>query len=265
MVMGRHQKKLLNILLKWYNMIPKIIHYCWFGRGEMPDIALKCISSWKKHLPDYELKLWNEDNFDINSVQYVKEAYYARKFAFVTDYVRLYAIYNEGGVYMDTDVEVLQNLDGFLNLPAFSGFESNNAIPTGIMASEKNGVWAKEQLELYNNRKFIKSDGTFDFTTNVTTITNSMKQGGFVLDNTTRNYKDTITMFSSDYFCPKSWYTGKVKLTPNTYCIHHFAGSWKEPDNEPLLRKLKYRFLHIIGDKNAQFFVKLKRVIKLKI
>ena len=110
-------------------MIPKIIHYCWFGRGKMPELAQKCLDSWKKQLPEYDYKLWNEDNFDINSVPYVKEAYEARKFAFVTDYVRLYALYHFGGVYMDTDVEVLKPLDRFLELPAFSGFESDKEIP----------------------------------------------------------------------------------------------------------------------------------------
>lgn len=100
-------------------MIPKIIHYCWFGRGKMPELAERCIASWKKHLPEYQYILWNEDNFDITSVPYVKEAYEARKFAFVTDYVRLYALYHFGGVYMDTDVEVLKPLDRFLDLPAF--------------------------------------------------------------------------------------------------------------------------------------------------
>ena len=113
-------------------MIPKVVHYCWFGRGEMPELAKKCIASWKTFLPDYQIKEWNEDNFDINCNQYVKEAYESRKFAFVTDYVRLYAIYTEGGVYMDTDVEVLKTLDPFLHHHAFSGFETDGNVPTGM-------------------------------------------------------------------------------------------------------------------------------------
>ena len=117
--------------------IPKVILYCWFGRGEKPELAKKCIESWKKYCPDYEFKEWNEDNFDIHSNKYVEQAYNARKFAFVTDYVRLYALYYEGGVYMDTDVEVLKPIDEFLKHKAFSSFENNNTIPTGLMASEK--------------------------------------------------------------------------------------------------------------------------------
>ena len=140
-------------------MIPKIIHYCWFGRNPLPPLAKKCIASWKKHLPEYEIKEWNEDNFDLDMFPYDREAYDNRKFAFVTDIVRLYALYNEGGIYMDTDVEVLKSLDGFLHHTAFSGFENETDVPTGIMASEKGGLWAKENLEYYNGRHFVKSDG----------------------------------------------------------------------------------------------------------
>ena len=111
-------------------MIPKKIHYCWFGRNPLPPLALKCIASWKEYCPDYEIKEWNEDNFDLNCNAYVREAYEARKWAFITDYVRLYALVNEGGIYMDTDVEVLKPLDDLLCYDAVSGFESQTQIPT---------------------------------------------------------------------------------------------------------------------------------------
>ena len=161
-------------------MIPKIIHYCWFGRGKMPEMAIRCIESWKIYLPDYELRLWNEDTFDINSVVYVKDAYEARKFAFVTDYVRLHALYHCGGIYMDTDVEVLKSLDDLLAYPAFSGFESEIEIPTGIMASEQNGAWAREMLVYYEGRHCQKKDGTVDMTTHVEIISGIMLANGFV-------------------------------------------------------------------------------------
>ena len=118
-------------------MIPKKIHYCWFGRGKMPELAVKCIESWKKYLPEYEIKEWNEDTFDLTLYPYAKEAYDNRKFAFVTDVVRLYALYYEGGIYMDTDVEVLKPLDYLLQFDAVSGFETDSQIPTGLMASQK--------------------------------------------------------------------------------------------------------------------------------
>lgn len=124
-------------------MIPKKIHYCWFGKGKMPDLSKKCIESWKKYCPDYEIIEWNEDNFDINCCDYVKEAYASKRFAFVTDYVRLYAMYTQGCIYMDTDVEVMKNLDKFLVHQAFSGFESDIQIPTGIMDQKKDFRYLK--------------------------------------------------------------------------------------------------------------------------
>lgn len=159
-------------------MIPKIIHYCWFGKKEMPELAYKCIESWKKHLPDYEIYLWNEDSFDLNLNRFCREAYICKKFAFVTDYVRLYALYNFGGIYMDTDVEILKNIDQFLETPAFSGFETESDIPTGIMGSEKLGKWAEEQLEYYNDISFIKPNGGYNTKPNVQIITERMLKVG---------------------------------------------------------------------------------------
>ena len=236
-------------------MLPKKIHYGWFGKGKMPELALKCIESWRVNLPDYELKEWNENSFDINSNFYVKEAYESRKFAFVTDYVRLYALYTEGGIYMDTDVEVLKNLDPFLDLPAFSGFEDNVHIPTGIMAAEKGSVWAGWQLKYYDDRHFLLPDGTLDLTTNVEIIGRLMEEKGFILRNGLYNFQNIITIFPRDYFCPKSHTTGKIELTQNTYTIHHFAGSWKSTSD-----RLKRRIVHLIGVKMAH---RLKLFINL--
>ena len=231
-------------------MIPKIIHYCWFGRGEKPALAQMCIESWKKFLPDYDLKEWNEDNFDINQNQYVKEAYENRKFAFVTDYVRLYAIYTEGGVYMDTDVEVLGSYDQFLHHHAFSGFETDGNVPTGMMAAEKGSVWAKELLDQYADRVFVKSDGSFDMTTNTTVITRYMVGKGLVQNNTYQDFPGLCTMYPSDFFCPKDHRTGVIKCSTNTVCIHHFAGSWT---NHTWIGKLRHKtkvFLaKLFGDK----------------
>lgn len=242
-------------------MIPKIIHYCWFGRGQMPDLAIKCIKSWQQYLPDYELKLWNEDYFDINSNQYVKEAYEARKFAFVTDYVRLYALYTEGGIYMDTDVEIVRPLDDLLHLPAFSGYESNkyNNFPTGLMASAKNGIWVKEQLDYYTDKHFFRADGTYDMTTNTQTISNIMISNGFMLDGKYKVYKNDMHCFSKDYFCPKTS-NGVLKLTKNTYCIHHFAGSWQELTNGQKVKRFITR--KILGVCITDKLVQLKRQLK---
>lgn len=220
-------------------MIPKVIHYCWFGGKPKPKLAKKCIKSWKKHLPDYVLKEWNEQNFDINSNRYVKEAYEARKYAFVTDYVRLYALFLEGGIYMDTDVEVTASLDEFLHHKAFSGFESNEYVPTGIMASEKNGAWCAEQLRYYDNAVFINADGAMNTTTNTETITNSMKAKGLRMDNTYQELPGLIAFYPSDYFCPKSWKTGEIHLTERTHTIHHFSASWWVDNNLTKTQKIR--------------------------
>lgn len=210
-------------------MIPKTIHYCWFGRNPLPESAQKCIASWRKYLPDYEIKEWNEDNFDINVNLYVKQAYESRKFAFVTDYVRLYALATEGGVYMDTDVEVLKTFDPFLHHHAFSGFENNNYVPTGMMASEKNGKWVTELLDDYADRTFIQPDGSLDTTTNTVVITRNMVSHGLVLNNTFQDIEGLATMYPSEYFCPKDHTTGQLLVTENSVCIHHFACSWLPP------------------------------------
>ena len=206
-------------------MIPKKIHYCWFGKGKMPTKAIECIESWKKILPEYELVEWNEDNFDINAIPYVREAYENKKYAFVTDYVRLYAMYNFGGIYMDTDVEVLKPLDQFLDNVAFSGFESSQLIPTGIMASEKGFPLYKEFLDYYNDRHFVKPDGSFDMTTNVIIMTTIADKHGLV-HNGKMQVIDGWALYPSDYFCPLNDATGKLDMTKNTAVIHWFAKSW---------------------------------------
>lgn len=239
-------------------MIPKILHYCWFGRGQMPELALKCIASWKEYLPEYQIKLWNEDNFNINDNPYTNEAYDAKKFAFVTDYVRLYALYHEGGIYMDTDVEVLKSLDDLLSLPAFSGYESNkkSLFPTGLMASVKGGLWVEEQLNYYNNRHFLKPDKTYDMTTNVQIISEIMSRNGFEFTGNYQVYKDHMHCFPKDYFCPKTS-TGVLKITENTYCIHHFAGSWYE---KTIIDKLKiFIFRKIFNPAFTDKLIRLKR------
>ena len=235
-------------------MIPKVIHYCWFGRGPKNELAIKCIESWKTNLPDYEIKEWNEDNFDVNLYRYAKEALENRKFAFVTDVVRLYALYTEGGVYMDTDVEVLKSYDPFLHHQMFSGFETNCNVPTGMMAAEKGSIWAKELLEDYHNRRFVMDNGLFDLTTNTTVITNYMLSKGLILNNTYQDFPGLCTMYPSEFFCPKDHRTGLIICTKNTVCIHHFAGSWIDHSLWDKTRhSLKYALTKLIGAKSTAF------------
>lgn len=233
-------------------MIPRRIHYCWFGRGPMPELAQHCIESWHRFMPDYEYKLWNEDNFDINSVPYVREAYEARKYAFVTDYVRLYALYTEGGIYMDTDVEVLKPYDDLLELGGFTGYEGSKYLPpvTGTMASEAGGEWVKEQLESYKYAHFLLPDGSFDMKTNTLRISEIMKAGGFIQDGKKQVYKG-MHIFPVEYFCPRQT-TGEILMTKNTYCNHHFMGSWSDNGKTGILRRFR-------GSKLMISLIKLKR------
>ena len=232
-------------------MIPKIIHYCWFGGNPLPPLALKCIASWKKYLPEYEIKEWNENNFNLEKYPFAKEALEHKKFAFISDVCRLHALQEQGGIYMDTDVEVLRSLDIFLKKTAFSGFENDDFVPTGIMASEKGSAWATEMLAYYDNRSFIKENGELDTTSNTYIITQLMKEKGFEMNNTFQEIGNYVTFYPNDYFCPKSYKTGKIELTENTYCIHHFAKSWI-----PLKKKwkniAKMKVMNIFGYERVQ-------------
>lgn len=235
-------------------MIPKIIHYCWFGRGEMPELAQKCIASWHKYMPDWEYKLWNEDNFDVNSVPYTKEAYKVQKFAFVSDYVRLWALNKYGGLYMDVDFEVYKPFDDLLGWDAFAGFEGSKHLPVmmGVVASCADGIWVKEQLNHYQGRHFIMPDGSLDLTTNVKFITDKMKSQGFVQNGKEQNYSD-LHIFPVEYFCPRQT-TGEYVRTENTYCDHLGMGSWADHNGG-----WKTKIGRIVGPKYMIRLIKLKR------
>ena len=248
--------------------IPKIIHYCWFGRGPKNELAEKCIQSWKEYCPDYTFKEWNEDNFDLNSNKYVRQAYDNRKFAFVTDYVRLYALYNEGGIYMDTDVEVLKPLDDFLKHRAFSSFENNNKNPTGIMASEKGNEWIFDLMQEYTDLEFIDKSGNMDLTTNVERITNlTIEKYGLVPNS---SYQELcggiVTMYPYDYFCPKDWQTGNINLTENSHTIHHFSGSWHTEKEKKKIAKNKVKREKYIArygeEKTEQIFARHNTMLR---
>ena len=241
-------------------MIPKIIHYCWFGRNPLPPLAIKCIASWKKHLPDYKIIEWNEDTFDLNMFLFAKQAYDNKKYAFVSDVCRLYAIKEFGGIYMDTDVEILKPIDGFLNLNAFSGFENDEMVPTGIMASVKNSQWATDMLKYYNNRPFVKEDNSLDTLANTFIITKLMQEKGLIINNNYQEIKDYIVFYPNDYFCPKSYKTGQIELTVNSYCIHHFASSWLSK-KQKFLNKTKIFLMRIFGFNNIQSIIDFCRGI----
>jgi hypothetical protein len=207
-------------------MIPKIIHYCWFGKNPLPTLALKCIDSWKKYCEEFEIIEWNENNFDITINKYSKEAYESKKWAFVSDVARLYAVYNYGGIYFDVDVEVIKSLDEFLNNNMFIGFENPARLASGLgFGAEKNFYLVKKMLDIYNETSFLNSDGTFNITPCPIYNTKIIKQEGFAIDNT-KQTKNGITIYPMEYLCPKDWETGDTNITINTHTIHHYVASW---------------------------------------
>ena len=212
-------------------MIPKKIHYCWFGGNPLPDSAKKCIESWKKFSPDYEIIEWNENNFDVNCCEYVHEAYEAKKWAFVSDVARLTALVTQGGIYMDTDVELIRPLDDLLSLEAFACFEDKNSIATCLMACQAGQPLFQEIRKLYDSLHFIKPDGSNDQTTNVKRITSCCMQYG-LKPNGERQTVKGLTVFPSDYFSPFDFKTGKMHQSSNTYGIHWFDATWYDPASQ---------------------------------
>lgn len=208
-------------------MIPKIIHYCWFGGNPKPYSVSKCINSWKKYLPDYEIIEWNESNFDINSMPYVKEAYENRKYAFVSDVARLEALSKKGGIYLDTDVEILRSFDEFLDNETFMGFETKDRLSTAIIGCTQGVSWVNDLLDNYRERHFVQN-GVMDTTTNVKVITDYMKSMGLGKGDRIITINNIGTFYPSEYFSPKSYYDGIIYKTNNTFAIHHFTGTWQE-------------------------------------
>lgn len=217
-------------------MIPKVIHYCWFGNGNIPEKEQKCIESWKKYCPDYEIIEWNETNYDISKNNYVKQAYEAKRWAFVTDYVRLDIVYQHGGIYLDTDVELIKNLDPLLNHTAFAGMEnvtgSEYSVNTGLgFGAEKGNEIIKEWRDIYDILSFSTADGGQDLLTTPARTTACLKKRGFRQENVVQVF-DGMVIYPTEYFSPKHYDTKKIHITPNTYSIHHYSESWKSAEEK---------------------------------
>lgn len=248
-------------------MIPKIIHFCWLSGDPFPDPIQRCIDSWNKILPDYEIMLWDTHRFDINSNTWVKQAYENKKYAFAADYLRLYALYHYGGIYLDSDVEVLKSFNDLLNLPYFIGVDSQSKIEAAIIGTENHNKWIGDCLEYYKNRNFVNPDGTFD----MKTLPIIMEE---CITKTKRmDYIDSISSFNNDnlsvkllpfnYFCSKRHDTGIVQITENTYSVHHFAMSWKSSKLHTLI-KIKRLFVRMFGERFYLFIMRFFKLEKLK-
>lgn len=206
--------------------IPKVIHYCWFGKGKLPKLAEKCINSWKKYCPDYEIICHNEDNFDISENKYAKEAYDAGKWAFVSDYVRLKVLYENGGIYLDTDVEIIKPIDDLIKENGYMGYDDNGVVATGLgFACEKGNELVKNLLADYDDISFIRPDGSYDITPCPVRNNETLKRLGMDFSIKEQIFMG-IRMLPEDYLCPLKYYTGKKVITENTYSIHHFCASW---------------------------------------
>lgn len=220
-------------------MIPKIIHYCWFGRGPLPELAQKCIASWKKYLPGYEIKEWNEDNFDVNIIPYTAEAYKAKKYAFVSDYARFWILYQYGGIYFDTDVEVIRPIDDIVERGNFMGFETEPKLQVKADASEASvnpglgmGVAPglgiiKKMLDFYEGRHFEFIPGGIGQLTIVHIATEVLLKAGLKQQHGIQQVND-IWIYPAEYFCPINLKTGRIHVKPNTRTIHHYAGTWQD-------------------------------------
>ena len=224
-------------------MIPKVIHYCWFGGNPLPASAKKCITSWRKYLPDYEIKEWNESNFDVNIIPYTAEAYKAKKYAFVSDYARFWILYKYGGLYFDTDVEVIKNMDDIIAKGPFMGCENEakaGATPAQLGVAPGLGLGVNpglglgvnpglglygEILDIYKDKHYLLSDGSFSTETVVTITTELLCKYG--MKNTDKVQEIAgVLIYPKEYFCPKDYVTGELKITKNSYCIHWYTASW---------------------------------------
>ncbi len=206
--------------------IPKVIHYCWFGGAEKPAIVQKCINSWKTHLTDYEIIEWNEENFDIEAHPFTKAAYEIGNYAFVSDYVRVYALYHQGGIYLDTDTEIYQSLNPFLNEDSFWGFEEKNFIATSLIGAKPFNSLIQEFLAFYDTVELINKEGEVKKFTNVTVVTEILQNKGIQLNGAYQKIEGVMTLYPQEYFSPYDYINCYSKATLKTYAIHHFHKSW---------------------------------------
>lgn len=235
-------------------MIPKIIHYCWFGRNPLPELAQKCIASWRKYLPDYEIKEWNEDNFDVNMIPYTAEAYKAKKYAFVSDYARFWILYKYGGLYFDTDVEVIKPMDDIIARGPFMGCENEAGkgatklgVNPGLGLGTNPGLGLyKEILDYYITITFsLEAIKNFEMETVVTITSRIIASKGIDKIESIQNVGG-VFLYPPEYFCPLDYATGKLMITAKTVSIHHYNASWLTPSRKIKDKiKRKLRPLHL--------------------
>lgn len=202
-------------------MIPKIIHYCWFGRNPKPKSVVDYIEGWKRMNPDFIVKEWNEDNFDYKALPFTRDAYAVKKYAFVSDVARMYALYTEGGIYLDTDVRVLKPFAPYLNNRSFVGRESHFLVSTAVIGAEKRSEWVKQFLNYYNGKHFIKKDGT------LYTKVNTLILSEFFNTHYNLVPSGAVTIYDADVFSAKLYAEQEYIISDRTVSVHEFASTWK--------------------------------------
>jgi len=243
-------------------MIPKIIHYIWFGGKSFPDKVQKCIDSWHRYMPEYEFKLWNEETFDVNSVEFTKQAYANKKWAFVSDYVRMYALNKFGGWYLDTDIEILKPLAPFEDKRLVLGTDHDGAL-TALMGSEPSHPYWAQMLEAYDNMNFVKEDGSFNMVMNNTYLQGILGSYGYVFENKHQELKDGIVVYPDDYFHVANNEKGTIHKTQNSYAIHWHTLLWAS-DMSHATRWFRIHVMKpILGEENfMRVWEKMKKAFK---
>ena len=239
----------------------KKIHYCWFGGNPLSDIIQKCIASWKKECPDYEIIEWNETNFDVRCCQYIEEAYNNKKWAFVSDYARFKILYENGGIYVDTDVELIK---GISNLPqSFVGFESNKLVNSGLIRGAEIGdTICRRMIESYHSDRFVLDDGSLNTKTVCERETEILQEYGLKLNGELQSVAET-TVFPTEYFCPKDFLTEELNITEKTYSIHHYDASWYSEEDKYTLR-LRKKIQKILPSRMAKIIARIIAIIKFR-
>lgn len=236
-------------------MIPRIVHYCWLSGDPIPKNLQKCMATWKAMLPGWEFRLWDKSRFNLNSVEWVRQAYEARKYAFAADYIRQYAVYTYGGFYMDMDIEVVKNMDSLLSRPYVLGAETEYGIEAGVFGAEKGSPVIKACLDWYRGKSFVNPDGTFNMRGCPLVMMESIRNKYQVrISSEFVESVDTVILLPREFLTAKSSETGVVTKTKNTITIHHFAGSWL---NTTPWSRTKHKMKTIAGRILGEGFVRL--------
>ena len=256
--------------------VPKIIHYCWFGNGEIPKKEMECISSWQESFPGYEFKFWNEENFDYSSCNFARQAYEEKKYAFVSDYARAKLLYEYGGLYLDTDVKILKSFTDLLyKYDGLLGFERKAFIGTAVIACKPRNESIGKLLEYYEKHNFIQKDGSFDNIANVSIITDILRDSGLVLGGK-EQIVGPFLVTQRELFYPKKISENSFKITSETRAVHMCSNSWlsererKRGNNifwikivRPLLRKFREVGIKLFGKEMIRSFeIKLRNKLR---